>query len=59
MSEQDPVRDMMPVSAFEHMARRLPALDGPHFIPGAGHFVMQEAPGPVNAAILPFLARHR
>jgi pimeloyl-ACP methyl ester carboxylesterase len=58
MGEQDPVRDMMPAAAFQHMQAGVPALEGPHFIPDAGHFVMQEAPDPVNALILPFLERH-
>ena len=58
MGEQDPVREMMPAAAFEHMRAAVPDLQGPHYIPGAGHFVMQEAPQPVNDLILPFLEQH-
>ena len=59
MGEQDPVREMMPAAAFEHMRAGVPALQGPHYIADAGHFVMQEAVQPVNALILPFLQQHR
>ena len=58
MGEQDPVREMMPAAAFEHMQAGVPALQGPYYIPDAGHFVMQENPEPVNDLILPFLQQH-
>jgi pimeloyl-ACP methyl ester carboxylesterase len=59
MGEQDPVREMMPTAAFEHMSAGVPKLQGPHYIANAGHFVMQEAPEPVNKLILPFLEQQR
>jgi len=58
MGAQDPVREMMPQAAFDHMSAGVPNLTGPHYIDNAGHFVMQEAPEPVNALILPFLQEH-
>ena len=44
-------------AAFDHMRAGVPLLEGPHYIAGAGHFAMQEAPGPVNELILEFLER--
>jgi pimeloyl-ACP methyl ester carboxylesterase len=55
MGEKDPVRDMLPAAAFEHMRQLVPGLVGEHWVPGAGHFVMQEAADEVNALMLEFL----
>jgi pimeloyl-ACP methyl ester carboxylesterase len=37
------------------MRRRVPDLRGVVLVPGAGHFVQQEKPQAVNAALLEFL----
>jgi pimeloyl-ACP methyl ester carboxylesterase len=59
MGEKDPVRDMLPAAAFEHMRSGVPKLEAVHFIPDAGHFVMQEAPDRVNSLLIDFLRRQR
>ena len=56
MGTEDPVGQMMPAVAYEHMRRLAPNLRGEHFIEGAGHFVMQEQPIQVNQLMLDFLA---
>ena len=55
MGEKDPVRDMLPAAAFEHMRQRVPGLVAEHLVAGAGHFLMQEAEAEVNALMLEFL----
>ncbi len=54
--EKDPVNEMLPPLAYEHMRRLVPNLTAEHLVPAAGHFVMQEQPGPVNTLILDFLS---
>lgn len=51
--ERDPVRAFMPSAA---MAGWVTDLRADVVVPGAGHWVNQEAPGPVNAALLDWLA---
>jgi len=54
---EDVVLKMLPAEALTSMRRRVPALSDVLLVPGAGHFVMQEAPQAVNAALLGFLRR--
>jgi pimeloyl-ACP methyl ester carboxylesterase len=51
----DVVLQMIPANALEVMRRRVPDLRGVVLVPGAGHFVQQEKPQAVNAALLEFL----
>ena len=51
----DVVLQMIPANALEIMRRRVPDLRGVVLVPGAGHFVQQEKPQAVNAALLEFL----
>ncbi|HUA88502.1 MAG TPA: alpha/beta hydrolase [Steroidobacteraceae bacterium] len=52
---QDVVLKMIPADALEVMRRRTPDLREVVLVPGAGHFVQQEQPQAVNAALLRFL----
>jgi pimeloyl-ACP methyl ester carboxylesterase len=52
---RDPVRRFMPAEAMEGW---VPGLRGVIVIEGAGHWVQQQAPAAVNAALLPFLREH-
>ena len=52
---EDVVLKMIPGDAIESMRRRVPQLREVVLVPGAGHFVQQEAPEAVNAALLRFL----
>jgi len=52
---EDVVLKMIPGDAIETMRRRVPDLRDVVLVPGAGHFVQQEAPQAVNAALLEFL----
>ncbi len=52
---EDVVLKMIPAHALEVMRRRVPDLRGVVLVEGAGHFVQQEQPGAVNAALLKFL----
>jgi pimeloyl-ACP methyl ester carboxylesterase len=51
----DPVNTMMP-GAIEAMAAVMPDFRGATVVEGAGHWVQQEKPAEVNAALLQFLA---
>jgi epoxide hydrolase A/B len=51
--ERDPVRQFMPMEAMDGMATDMRAQV---VVPGAGHWVQQEAPDAVNRALLEFLA---
>ena len=51
----DPVLKMIPPEALDIMKRRVPGLRGIEIVPDAGHFVQQEQPQAVNAAIVKFL----
>ena len=51
----DVVLQMIPANALEIMRRRVPDLRDVVLVPGAGHFVQQEQPQAVNAALLEFL----
>ncbi len=51
----DPVNSMMP-GATEAMAEALPDFRGATIVEGAGHWVQQEKPDEVNAALLKFLS---
>ena len=51
--ENDPVRRFMPVEAMDGLLRDPRAKI---VVPGAGHWVQQEAPEAVNGALLEFLA---
>ncbi|MCX2980266.1 alpha/beta hydrolase [Halieaceae bacterium IMCC14734] len=59
MGADDPVRDMMPAAAFEHMRSGVPNLTDIHYIDNAGHFVMQEQSEAVNALLIPYLTQYR
>ena len=50
--EQDPVRRFMPTEA---MRGWVSDLRGQIVVPGAGHWLQQQAPAAVNAALLDFL----
>lgn len=52
---QDPVLQMVPPDAIDIMRRRVPDLREVVIIDRAGHFVQQEQPAAVNAALLKFL----
>jgi pimeloyl-ACP methyl ester carboxylesterase len=55
--ERDPVLDFVPGRRLsDGMEAHYDDLRGKLLIPGAGHWVQQEAPEPVNQAILTFLA---
>ena len=51
--ENDPVRKFMPAAAMDGWVSDLRA---EVLVPGAGHWVQQERPAEVNAALLDFLA---
>ena len=51
----DVVLKMIPADALQIMQRRVPLLKEIVLVPGAGHFVQQEAPAAVNAALVKFL----
>jgi len=53
---EDVVLKMIPPDALAVMRRRVPNLRDVALIPDAGHFVQQEQPHAVNAALLAFLA---
>jgi pimeloyl-ACP methyl ester carboxylesterase len=53
---EDVVLKMLPADALDIMRRRVPDLRDVALVAGAGHFVQQEAPGAVNAALLRFLS---
>ena len=46
---------MIPPHAIDSMRSRCPQLKDVVIVPGAGHFVQQEQPQAVNAALLKFL----
>jgi pimeloyl-ACP methyl ester carboxylesterase len=52
---EDVVLKLIPADAIDIMRRRVPDLRGVVLVPGAGHFVQQEAPAAVNRALLEFL----
>jgi pimeloyl-ACP methyl ester carboxylesterase len=52
---EDVVLKMIPGDALQIMQRRVPQLKEIVLVPGAGHFVQQEAPQAVNAALVKFL----
>jgi pimeloyl-ACP methyl ester carboxylesterase len=52
---EDVVLKMIPPHAIDSMRARVPQLRGVVLVPGAGHFVQQEQPQGVNAALLEFL----
>lgn len=52
---EDPVLKLIPPNALDIMRRRVPGLRDVVIVPQAGHFVQQEQPAAVNAAILKFL----
>ena len=53
--EEDVVLKMIPPHAIDSMRARMPQLTDVVIIPGAGHFVQQEQPQAVNAALVKFL----
>ncbi len=54
--ERDLALRMLPgVKPVDLMAPHLPGLRGAHMLPGIGHWTQQEAPGAVNALLLPWL----
>lgn len=53
--EEDVVLKMIPPHAIDSMRSRCPQLRDVVIVPGAGHFVQQEQPQAVNAALLQFL----
>jgi pimeloyl-ACP methyl ester carboxylesterase len=52
---EDVVLKMIPADAIDSMRRRVPGLREVVLVPDAGHFVQQEQPEAVNAALLRFL----
>jgi pimeloyl-ACP methyl ester carboxylesterase len=52
---EDVVLKMIPPHALDSMRQRVRQLRDVVLVPGAGHFVQQEQPLAVNAALLPFL----
>ena len=55
--ERDLALRMLPgVKPVDAMAPHLPGLRGAHVLPGIGHWTQQEAPGPVTALLLDWLA---
>ncbi len=52
---EDVVLRMIPSHAIDSMRERVPRLRDVVLVPGAGHFVQQEKPAAVNAALLSFL----
>ncbi|MBS0578073.1 MAG: alpha/beta hydrolase [Proteobacteria bacterium] len=52
---EDVVLKMIPPHAIDSMRQRTPQLRDVVLVPGAGHFVQQEQPHAVNAALLEFL----
>jgi pimeloyl-ACP methyl ester carboxylesterase len=52
---RDPVRRFMPAEAMDGWVTGLRDVV---VVDGAGHWVQQQAPGAVNAALLPFLRAH-
>lgn len=52
---EDPVLKLLPADALARQRTRLEDLRGEVLIPGAGHFVQQEAPQETSAALLAFL----
>jgi pimeloyl-ACP methyl ester carboxylesterase len=52
---EDVVLKMIPPHALNSMRARMPQLRDVVLVPGAGHFVQQEQPAAVNAALLGFL----
>jgi pimeloyl-ACP methyl ester carboxylesterase len=52
---EDVVLKMLPADALAIQRRRVPGLRDTVLVPGAGHFVMQEKPREVNAALIAFL----
>ncbi|HEY1492777.1 MAG TPA: alpha/beta hydrolase [Steroidobacteraceae bacterium] len=52
---EDVVLKMIPPQAIDSMRSRVPQLTDVVLVPGAGHFVQQEQPQAVNAALLKFL----
>jgi epoxide hydrolase A/B len=55
--EHDPVRAWS-ANAEAALATNVPGLTDAVVVPGAGHWVQQEAPEAVTAALLPFLGKH-
>jgi pimeloyl-ACP methyl ester carboxylesterase len=53
--ERDPVRRFMPEAAMDGW---VPGLRGTVVVEGAGHWVQQQAPAAVEAALIPFLREH-
>ena len=54
--QQDPVLQMLRPDVVDIMRRNVPDLRDAVIVPDAGHFVQQEQPAAVNAALLKFLA---
>ena len=54
---EDVVLKMIPGDALQILQQRVPQLQEIVLVPGAGHFVQQEAPAAVNAALVKFLKR--
>jgi pimeloyl-ACP methyl ester carboxylesterase len=54
--QQDPVLQMLRPDALDIMKSNVPDLRDAVIVPNAGHFVQQEQPQAVNAALLKFLA---
>jgi pimeloyl-ACP methyl ester carboxylesterase len=53
---EDVVLKMIPPHAIDSMRARVPQLRDVVLVPGAGHFVQQEQPQAVNAALVKFLS---
>ena len=53
--QEDPVTSMAGSAAFEHMRARVEDLRGVELLAGAGHFVQQEKPEPLNSLLIEFL----
>ena len=57
-SEDSVITGMMGGKRVTEMERVLPNLKGKLIIPGAGHWIQQERPAEVNAALIDFLTSH-
>lgn len=54
---EDPVTKLTPEETFAEMRNRLHDLRGFELLPGAGHFIQQEAPQRLNALLVDFIAQ--
>ena len=56
IGDRDPILRFVQPS-IDALPESVPGLLGTTVLPGVGHWLQQEAPGPVNAIVLDFFAR--